>query len=410
MSETSDPTAAPAAEATIELSADDAVVELSAEEAVRADPLPGIAPLNPERLPPNFRKHVDPKAPVPLRGMAAKGMVPLSPSDMCHCLAMLCDDADPGVAAAARKTASGLPDRILSGGLRDEGQSPRVLDFFAEMLVGKDASLEYLVLNNTTHDLTIARILAATSSTRVIEIVAGNQLRLLREEQVLRALISNPHTSKAVVDTTCDFAVRSGLVLGDIPAMVEAHVRIHGAPPAPPDSPEAIAAQANTAEALIEEFGSLLIDQEGGSGDPLEEGKRLNLTQRVSKMNISDKIKLATLGNKEARTILMRESNKLVQLAVINSPRITDSEVYALALSKTTQDDVLRVIMMTREWTRQHQIKVALVKNPKVPLAVAMRFMSTMRDVEVKELAKNKNVPSGIRVQAKKMGEKKGKD
>ena len=98
------------------------------------DALPGVAPLDAERLPPNYRKHVDPKAPAPLRGMAAKGMVPLAPSDMCNCLAMLASDSDAGIAAAARKTAAGLPDKILSVGLRDDGQNPRVLDFFAEKI------------------------------------------------------------------------------------------------------------------------------------------------------------------------------------------------------------------------------------------------------------------------------------
>ncbi|MBI5547273.1 MAG: hypothetical protein HY901_25610, partial [Deltaproteobacteria bacterium] len=71
-----------------------------AEEA--ADLMPEVPPISIERLPPNFRKHADPKSPLPLRGMAAKGLVPLSPQDMCLCLALLAHDPDPGVAAAAR--------------------------------------------------------------------------------------------------------------------------------------------------------------------------------------------------------------------------------------------------------------------------------------------------------------------
>jgi hypothetical protein len=140
---------------------------------------------------------------------------------------------------------------------------------------------------------------------------------------------------------------------------------------------------------------------------PMDEGKRLNLTQRISKMNVAEKIKLATLGNKEARGLLMRDTNKLVSMAVINSPRITDGEVLQLAHSKTCPEDVLRVIIHSRDWIRQYPIKLALVRNPKVPLAVAMRFMATLREAEVKELAKDKNIPSALRVQAKKMGEKK---
>lgn len=381
--------------------------EAPAEPAAPVDPMPEIPALTPERLPPNFRKHVDPKSPVPLRGMAAKGLVPLGPVDMCTCLTLLAQfDADPGVVASARKTAAGLPDKILSA-LRDDDISPRVLHFFAEALAGKDAPLEYIALNNAAHDATLAMIAAGTSSARILEIIASNQLRILRSEAVLRAVVTNPATSKALVDLTCDFAVRNGLCLVDLPAMVDAHVRVHGKPPAMPASAEEAAAPPpDSAEAVLAEFGEELTNP---GAPPMEEGKRLNLTQKVSKMTISAKIKLATLGNKEARGILMRDPNKLVALAVINSPRITDGEVMMLANSKTCQEDVLRVIYRSREWVRQHSIKIALVKNPKVPLAIAMRFMGTLRESELKDLANNKNVPGGIRLHAKKMTTKEPK-
>ena len=378
------------------------------DTAIRAipdfDPLADVAPLSAERLPPNFRKHVDPASPAPMRGMAARGMVPLNPSDMCHCLAMLANDADPGVAAAARKTAAGLPEKILAAGMRDEAHSPRVLHFFAEVLAGKDGALEAIALNNVSHDATIAQIAASTASGRLLEIIAGNQLRILRDERVLRSVVSNPSTSKAVVDLTCDFAVRSGLVLHDLAPMIEAHVRIHGAPPAAPDSEEAQAQAQNTAVALMAEFGDELTDN---SAPPMEEGRRVSLVQRISQMSVSERIKLATLGNKEARGMLMRDSNRLVHLAVVNSPRITDVEVLMLAHSKTCPDEVLRVIYGTREWIRQYPVKLALVKNPKLPLAIAMRFLATLRESEIKALAFNKNIPSAVRMQAKKIVDKR---
>ncbi len=72
------------------------------------------------------------------------------------------------------------------------------------------------------------------------------------------------------------------------------------------------------------------------------------------------------MGNKEARTLLMRDSNKLVSVAVIRSPRITDGEMLLRRNNKTANDDVLRVIYNDREWTKQYTVKLALVKNPKI--------------------------------------------
>jgi len=151
-------------------------------------------------------------------------------------------------------------------------------------------------------------------------------------------------------------------------------------------------------------------DPTGGAEEsitPMEEGKKLTLSKRIMQMNVSEKIKLATKGNKEARGILIRDSNKLVSVAVIRSPRITDGEVLSQAQSKTCIDDVLRVIYSNREWLRKYAIKLALVKNPKVPQGVSMRLINTLHEHDVKSLAKDKNVPGSVQMLAKKQMDKK---
>lgn len=139
----------------------------------------------------------------------------------------------------------------------------------------------------------------------------------------------------------------------------------------------------------------------------MEEGKRLTLAQRIMKMSIAEKIKLGTLGNKEARSALIRDTNKLVCVAVIRSPRITDGEVLASAANRAVNEDVLRVIYNNREWTKMQKVKLALVKNPKVPLTVTMKFLNTLRDAELKDLSRDKNVPAAVQSFAKKLHEKK---
>ncbi|MGA9525834.1 MAG: hypothetical protein WBV82_30525 [Myxococcaceae bacterium] len=354
-------------------------------------------PITPDFLPPNLRKHVDPAAPVPLRMMAAKSLVPLSPSDMLGALFMLTFDPDPNVRSTADKTAASLPDRILASALRDEGLQSPVLGFFLRALAEKEVYAEMLVLNGTTPDEAVASI-AAGCSQKTAELIGQNQLRLLRQPDILRQLCLNANASKALLDGVCDFAVRSGLDLPDVPQMKEARIRIYG-----PEAAEKPIQQGPTAEEVLKEFAE--ISDEGGA--PLEEGKRLTLNQRVMKMSISEKIKLATRGNKEARGLLLRDANKLVCVAAIRSPRITDGEVLMCASNKACQDDVMRVIYNNRDWTKQYPIKLALVKNPKTPMAMSMRFLGTLRESDVKDLARDRNVPSGVASYAKKMLDKK---
>ncbi len=359
-------------------------------------PPPGC-PFNAEFLPPNLRKHVDPAAPVPLRMMAAKSLVPLSPSDMLGALYMLTFDPDAGVRETAAKTSASLPDKILGSAVRDEEVQPQVLGYFLGLLKAKEAYAEMLVLNASTPDDAVADV-AKDCSAKLAETIGQNQLRLLRHEDILRNLCANPNVPVALTDSVCDFAVRSGLTLVDVPQMKTARIRLFGpqAAEAPPDP-------GPTAEQVLQEFQEVAKEDAA----PMEEGKRLTLAQRVMKMSIAEKIKLATLGNKEARSTLIRDTNKLVAVAVIRSPRITDGEVLSCAANKAMMDDVLRVIYNNREWTKNQKVKLALVKNPKVPLTVTMKFLNTFRDAELKDLSRDKNVPAAVQSFAKKLHEKK---
>jgi hypothetical protein len=347
-------------------------------------------------LSPTLRKHVDPGSPVPLRMMAAKALVPLPPPDMITALFLLTADADEKVRSTAVESATKLPDRILSSALRDEEVDPAVLGWFLDRMAGLDVYAEMLVLNATTPDDAIARA-ASHCGLRPAEIIAQNQLRLLRHEDIVRQLCLNPRCRGSLIDGVCDFCVRSGLVLADVPQMRESRVRIFG-----PEAAEAPPDPGPTADEVIAEYG---VGDE--NAPPLDEGKRLTLAQRIMKMSIAEKIKLATKGNKEARSYLLRDSNKLVAVAVIRSPKITDGEVLAVANNRAAMDDVLRVVYNNREWVKDYQMKVALTKNPKVPLPVAMKFLTHLRESEVKDLSRNKNVPSGVQLMARKMLDKK---
>jgi hypothetical protein len=364
-----------------------------------------VCPITPEFLPPNMIKHVDPKAPVPLRMMAAKALVPLSPADMLSVLFMLSYDPDQGVRDQVHKTASTLQDRTAASGFRDEQVHPPVLGYFLRLFGQNDTYAEMLILNGNTPDDAVAAV-AENCSKRTAETIGQNQLRLLRHDDILRALSKNPNADGALIDGVCDFAVRSGMKLDDVPQMREARVRLFG--------PEVVAQpptqEGPTADDIISEFA---MPQEADAAPEgvtvVDEAKHLSLSKRIMSMNVSEKIKLATKGNKEARGILIRDSNKLVSVAVIRSPRITDGEVLTQAQSKVCIEDVLRVIYSNREWLRKYSIKLALVKNPKVPQGVSMRLMTTLHEHDVKSLAKDKNVPGSVQSLAKKQLEKKPK-
>jgi hypothetical protein len=370
-------------------------------------------PLPLDVLPANFRKHVDPKAPTPLRMMGAKGLVPMSPKDMATALFMLTFDADAAVREAAAKNAAGLPDRIVAVAMRDETTDPRVLDYFVSALSTKPDYLEMLILNPSTPDEAVARV-AAMPQDKLVEIIAQNQLRILRYEGIVRALVANSAARPSTVDNVTDFCVRSGLLLADVPAFQAARKRVLGAAADQTDAARAALEEAKAEEAL-ERIGAS--DTSGETSDePPEDAeldaegkeKRLTIQQQVMKLSIAKKIEWANKkGNKEVRTILLRDPSKLVQLAVIQSARITEGEIAKVAHSRTAPNEVLQHIYNNRLLVKNYTIKVNLVNNPKVPVAVAMRFLTLLRQSELKSVSKNRNVSRALQSQAQKLLDKK---
>jgi hypothetical protein len=126
-----------------------------------------------------------------------------------------------------------------------------------------------------------------------------------------------------------------------------------------------------------------------------------NLFSKLRRLNVGDRLKLAQHGNREIRTVLIRDSTKSVQMAVLSNPRITDGEIAQIASSKTVDDDVIRLILNHREWVKNYGVKLALVKNPRTPVKASMRFLAHLRDRDLRELSRNKSIPQILTVHAR---------
>jgi hypothetical protein len=116
--------------------------------------------------------------------------------------------------------------------------------------------------------------------------------------------------------------------------------------------------------------------------------------QLAQTMGVGEKIKMALTGDKEWRSILIKDSNKLVNGAVVKNPRITEPEILTISKSVIQNDEILRVICHNKEWVKNYEIRKALVLNNKTPLPVALRFMGFLTEKDLATIAKSKNVSS----------------
>ena len=122
----------------------------------------------------------------------------------------------------------------------------------------------------------------------------------------------------------------------------------------------------------------------------------------LQNMAIGEKIKMAMVGDKEWRTLLIKEANKLVSTAVVKNPRITEPEILAMAKSSELNEEVIRLISINKDWIKLYPIRKALVENCKTPLPKALRFLMTLNEKDLVTLAKSRNVPSAVSRQAQR--------
>jgi hypothetical protein len=125
--------------------------------------------------------------------------------------------------------------------------------------------------------------------------------------------------------------------------------------------------------------------------------KRMTLLQRLSKMRVVERVQLALKGNREERLALIRDPCKVVQRAVLQSPRLSDREVEGFAAMANLSEDVLRLIARNRIYAGNPTVVRNLMNNPKTPLDISLHFLPNTPPQDLKALTLNRNIPETLR-------------
>lgn len=350
-------------------------------------------------------------APGPGRMMAARGLVPLPrPVELMTVLYHVAV-SDPALTSAAVATADGAPEGVLGAALGDAGADPRVLDWLVTRAMRTPALFDALVLNPAAADATIAD-LASRADAHGVDLIAGNEVRLLRSPELIAALFNNPRARMSTVDRAIETAVRAGIKVPGIAAWEELARLVAAGGTASRDAggiteadglfDRALAAVHEVADSAVVAASAeeaVVIPEDQDTLPVAIKDEKVPIGQ----LSVPAKIRLASLGNAFARSILIRDPMKLVALATIKSPGVTDLEAAKYAGSHSLADDVIRYIAGRRDWTRLYGIKKSLVLNPKTPIAESSRMLSFLRANDIQLVSKSRGIPSAVVAQARKL-------
>lgn len=348
------------------------------------------------------------------RMLAARGLVPVTrPRDLLGLLYQLGFDKDDRLKEAALESVRKLPDGVLRGGLSDPGIDPRVLDFFSWALAGAPGAVAAtdLVLRNpaTADDTVIA--LAGRAGQAEIDLIAVNEERLLRCPLIIGAMYGNRNARMSTVDRVIELAVRNSVRVAGIAAWEEiCKVYAHGAPA------DEAAVSDEAKDMLFEQAVRLSASHEPIAGGEIrevnEEEEALEAapptpnpeeSREIWALPVPMKIRLAMLGNAFDRAVLIRDPKKIVAIAAVKSPGMTDVEISKYAGLSTLAEEVIGYIATRRDWTKLYKVKLSLVNNPKCPLGMAMRLLPLLREKDVDSLARSKGIPTALAAQARKL-------
>ncbi|HEV8369840.1 MAG TPA: hypothetical protein VGQ39_17925 [Pyrinomonadaceae bacterium] len=374
-------------------------------------------------------------APQPARLAAARGLLPLPQSDLLEVLVALSAHVDTEISEAANETLQAEnADDLLIAAKADE-TAPPVLAYLATHRAAKREIHEALILNSKTPDQALASLAEITPDGTLLELIAVNQQRLVRFPQIIEAILGNAaRTSEAerrARETRREFFEKergarqiaeelrargktaaaeffegaelmtpSGVLSIEDAWIIAEHIEVSDA-----DIDDAWLPSERYEELITETAAETLANvQRIIENEKLEVGEvsaeRVSLIRRIMFMNTRDRVKLAMKGDREARSILVRDSNKIVSSAVIRNPRITDHEVENISAMRTVADEVLRLISLNRSWARSYPIIHNLTRNPRTPIPTVINILPRIRTKDLQSLSQNRNVSEAVRRQA----------
>ncbi len=376
-------------------------------------------------------------APQPAKFAAARGMLPLPQNDLLEILVILAKDADKELAQNARQTLSSQDTAVLQNALQSSEIAPCVLDFFADNENLPNEIYEAILQNPKTPEQSIVNFARSTTSGSLLELISFNQQLLIKTPAIIDAIIANTYRTSeaerraqeikreffekergaqqianelraqgkeaaAEFIETADFAQSPedfDLSFEDAILLAQ-HIEV-------PDSEvddswlslefieEMYEESPEEREAIVNKIlGEIRFEEDSVSGD------RISMINRILKLGMKDRMKLAMKGDREARNILIRDPNRIVAQAVINNAKITENEVEKIAAMRTVPEDVLRLIAINRAWARNYMIMHKLALNPRTPIGSAFTILTRLQLRDLSAIAKNRNVSDAVRKQA----------
>lgn len=377
-------------------------------------------------------------APRPAQVAASRGMLPLPQSDLLEVLVAFAGNGDAELAENSKRSLAAQEADVLRSVLGSDTAPASVLTYFAEEANASREVHECVIRNPRTPPGQLVKLARNAAHGELLEIISLNQQLLIQTPAIIDAILANPNrTSEAerrAAETKREFFEKER---GQ--QQIASELRAQGKEAAAEFIEQAdlsddeisvddalfIASMIEVPDSetddswlgleYIEEFYEETPEQRQSivnkilgemSADGMDiPSERISVINRIMKMGMKDRMKLAMKGDREARNILIRDPNRIVCQAVVNNPRITEQEIEKVSAMRSVTEDVLRNVANNRQWSRCYPVIHNLVRNPRTPIANVLTILPRLQLKDLAALSKNRNVSDAVRRQALRLSQ-----
>jgi len=331
---------------------------------------------------------------------AARGALAVPPAEMLEILVYLSEH--PIFGEQARMTLAGFDEAGSATALADPNTSHEVLNYFLVPRNRRPQLLPALFNNLSVPEETLVAIAETATQETATLLLASS--RVVNSAMILRSLVKNPNVaieeqakiseslSRLGIDATADTGTTTDLEVGS-------WLKEHRAELEAEEREAKPFVLLGGLDELGDEEGAVINPEalEARKGKGKEEDERISTWQKLARMNVPERIKVAMLGSKEERGILIRDGSKLVSSAVLASPKLSEQEVEGFANMKNVRENVLRDIARSRRFMKNYVVVRSLCNNPRTPLDLSLSLMKNLMGPDLNVLSMNKNIPETLR-------------
>jgi hypothetical protein len=324
------------------------------------------------------------KIPKKIRIMVAQGKAPIPQHEMLELLIALLNDLDSEISDQAKQTIASWDEGDILAQLQSRNCEPCVLEHFG-VPTNPDRILRAIIANPRSPE-TVLAFLALTVSAHLLEAILDNRTRISNFPHILDNVRRNPSATLEIQK-----------LIQEIETELHSHEpKDYAIEEVTDDTPFKSSTPVLEAEIPTEDLSL--------EGLPPEDNKRqAAISSQLSTLSVREKIRYALFGNREIRSMLVRDTNKEIARSVLHSPKITDNEIESISAMRGVADDVLREIGNNKVWTRSYTVVQNLVRNPKTPPLTSQRLLSRLRSRDLSLLTRDRSVSDAVRHNAERI-------